>query len=592
MDRDRSRGQLLLIAGLGIAVTFIVLAVVLNTAIYTENLATRDTVPGRQAVSFEHAAEEGTGGLLALVNYHNNSDYAKLHQQLAAEVRTWDAHTSLHGGAYGVIRGASLVGAEDGTQIVQDDVRNFTDDDGNASWTLATNVTETRRFRMNVTRSALAADASNAFAVQVTNGSQLWRARIYASGTNNVTVDVYNGTTTTYEVTGENVEIDLTQGIVGGNSYPGLVFAEGVTPPYNVSYEHADQVSGRYVLFVDRPQVPLLSGVPGDPYYDRQSGLSPYTVPAVYSANVSVTFERPDLSYQSTVTVAPGAPPGGETFTVGGEASIRELVYVDSVTGLLSTVNASGNVTRYDASNVRAIGPKEIDFDSDGLREIPYLTDSGHVKLIDEQNRTATLAAGANVTKTLLGVGTWRGETSVFYVNQSDDGHIYRVSPGDAPQEVLVGGNGVEASAVAGVADYNGDSDADLIYTGTSQNVKYVDGGNTIDVGRNVGQNNGIGIGEPRQFDASGVVRAPMIDGSNNVGLLAFDNQKEALTSGGVAAKAPTAGIDLTGGPQLETVYVDSSSDTLYYVTLDGSTQQLTNETGDPIKPDVGAGVA
>jgi hypothetical protein len=267
-----------------------------------------------------------------------------------------------------------------------------------------------------------------------------------------------------------------------------------------------------------------------------------------------------------------------------------ELVFATNESALRS-IAPDGTVTAYDAT-VAAIGPKEVDFDGDDRLEIPYVTGGGDLELIDEANETTTLVTGdAKGSSTLLAVGTWNGSTSVFYVNTSDSNTLYRVSPGESPSQVTAGGSSLGASAAAGVADYDGDGDADLTYLGDSQEVKFVDEDTDRSTGVGPGSNNNYGIGAPRTFDGT-PPEVPLIDGSGNVELLAADGTTTTVLGDGSAAKTPLAGIDWTGDGTREIVYVDSDTTTLYYVTLGGSTTQITDADGDPVSVDTGVGVA
>ncbi|MFB6270990.1 MAG: hypothetical protein ABEH83_13675 [Halobacterium sp.] len=233
----------------------------------------------------------------------------------------------------------------------------------------------------------------------------------------------------------------------------------------------------------------------------------------------------------------------------------------------LHSVDASGTITDYGV-DATAIGPKQVDFDGDDRVEIPYVTASGTLKLVDESGETTTLATGAETNKTLLAVGEWRGATSVYYVNESDGSTLYRVAPGSSPSQMLVGGSSEAASAAAGVADLNGDGDTDLAFTGTSQGLYYVDGDAVTQIG-GVGQNEGIGVGAPREFDGTATPRVPGVDGSANVALWDDTGTKTALTSGGGYPKAPVAGFDWQGDASLEVVFVENGD--VKYVTLDGT---------------------
>ncbi len=288
---------------------------------------------------------------------------------------------------------------------------------------------------------------------------------------------------------------------------------------------------------------------------------------------------------QATYEFRAGAPP---------EPTLErtELVFANGASGLRS-IAPDGTVTAYDAT-VAAIGPKEVDFDGDDRLEIPYVTGGGDLTLIDDTNETTTLVTGdAKTSSALLGVGTWRGQTSVFYVNTSASDAIYRVSPGESPTEVTAGGSAVTGEAVAGVADYNADGDPDLTFLGTSQEVTYVDGDATTSTGVGPGSNNNYGIGAPRQFDGTAPPRVPLVDSSQNVQLLAADGTTTSVLGDGTAVKTTVAGLDWTGDSDLEVSYVNASdSNTLYFVTLGGDTTQVTDADGDPISVDTSVGVA
>lgn len=276
-----------------------------------------------------------------------------------------------------------------------------------------------------------------------------------------------------------------------------------------------------------------------------------------------------------------------------------EVVFVDSDTKNLSSVSPNGTVTDYGV-DAQAIGPKQVDLDGDGLREIPYVDSSNRLRIVDEEGEVKTLASDAAHTplgqdyKTLLAIGEWRGETSVFYLNTSDtvggEASIYRVgADGDATQ-VTVGGNGVAATAIAGIGDMNGDGDGDLVYAFTSQEMYYLDDGGKQYTGTDVGANNGIGIGATRVFASGESPNVPYVDGSNEV-----QHHPDRISSPvvGGAIKTPVAAIDWAGDATLEVVYVSNDDSTLQYVYRNnGTTKTINDSQGDPITVDVGAGTA
>lgn len=281
-----------------------------------------------------------------------------------------------------------------------------------------------------------------------------------------------------------------------------------------------------------------------------------------------------------------------------------EVVYVDADTGELSSIAPDNTITRYGV-DAAAIGPKQADLDEDGLKEVPYVTSANELRIVDEDGQTQTLATDAataslqNSYTSLLTVGQWRGETSVFYMNTSDTGGndeatIYRVGVDGSPEKVTVSGGGVEANAIVGIGDINDDGDSDLAYIGSSQRIRYIDGNTTVDTDQTVDADVAMGVGAPREFADGEVDRVPFVS-SENVRLLRHvggSSDVTDLTSGGVAGPTFVSGIDWVGDDSLEVVYVDSSSGTLQYVTLDGSDGTIYGPDGNVIEVDESVGVA
>lgn len=592
MNQSRSRAQLILVAGVGIAVAFVALALILNTVVYTENLVTRQADDGQNAIIFERTAEDGVGGLISQLNYFDYASYDGLARGLERSVGAWNNQSAQSEASRGAITSVELVGIRNGSHILQESTdRPFVDAESRTDWALVSDGSGVRRFRMDISQTSLNTSTDSPFRVVVSNASTSWTVEIRENGTDSqkVTVAVNSQLCTRGTGTDDRVSVDLSGGTINGTECSPLTTIPW-TNVTTVEYQNGDSIQGRYTLFVNERLDQLRASLP-DNTYSGTVGTDPYVVRAIYGATLNLSVHDDQLSYTSTVEVTLERPAGGETYDV--YQNTRELVYVSDSTNLLSSVHPNGTITRYDVPNASAIGPKEIDFDDDGLKEVPYVNGSNTLKLIDANNDTQELASGAKFSNSLLGIGDWDGDgaPAVFYVNTSD-GVIYRTEwtggTQDTPEMV---GSGHEATAIAGIADYNDDGNADIIYTGTSANVKYLDGSGEVPVGRTVGSSAGMGIGAPRQHDGGGLVRIPIVDGSNNVGLLSYENDKRALTSSGPATKAPVAGVNWVGGGGKEVVYIEASSDTLYYATLGGATEQVTSKSG-PIKVVLGPGVA
>jgi flagellar protein FlaG len=266
----------------------------------------------------------------------------------------------------------------------------------------------------------------------------------------------------------------------------------------------------------------------------------------------------------------------------------EEIVF--TVAGALKSVAPDGSIENYGVS-AAAIGPKEVDFDGDERLEVPFVRSNGELALVDADGETQVLATGAKATDTLLGVGTWRHGTSVFYVNESDGNYVYRAAPGRQPERVFADGNPIAASAIAGIGDYDDDGDPDLVFANGSANVTYVDEKTKHHVGRAVATGDSIGIGAPRVFDAE-PIGLPFVDDGRDVALLSATNAKDTLTTGGPANATPVAGIDWNDDGTREVAFIDAGTGTLQYVRLDGTVVTITDSAGDPVSADPETGVA
>jgi len=91
-DRPRERGQLILLGGLTLAVLLVGLAVILNAAIYTENLASRgDAIGADDALGFRAETEAAISGLIGEVN----ADSTIGEPELRDAISDWSETTAL-----------------------------------------------------------------------------------------------------------------------------------------------------------------------------------------------------------------------------------------------------------------------------------------------------------------------------------------------------------------------------------------------------------------------------------------------------------------------------------------------------------------
>lgn len=311
----RSRGQLFLVGALALAVLFVSLAFLLNTAIYTENLATRsDGASATDAIEYQQSARTHVRTELGYVNRHNNTTYADLQANYTAAADTWNALAVTHQAANGHVTTFSTIDQVRGTRIVQADARNFSDANATRSWTLAENAT-VRNYTVAVEHDTLAdpvagptlSDLLNASTFHVEfAGDETWTVYVYQDGASDViaTVERSGSPVDSCTRSGSTVTIDFTNGTMGGTDCAPLHFYDQLGENYDVSYANGGQVNGTYELTVDRP----VGDLDGTHYHSDADGSSPYVTPAIYSANFRLVYRGPAVYYEDEFRVAPGEP--------------------------------------------------------------------------------------------------------------------------------------------------------------------------------------------------------------------------------------------------------------------------------------------
>lgn len=314
------RAQLLLITGLALAVILVAVVLLLNTVIYTENLATRGVdAGGTEAAELRSGTASDIETLLARTDW-STRDPDAFEADLAAYASTTREHRLRDGTV-------TRIGTEttDGSYIAQETVRELdpseahldgTTTEPGDEWALVEGATRTRSYVLtdvSVTRqveNGTVAD-DEAFRIMVESAGEEWTLHLYElTDQSSLTVRV-NGETKEFD---DPERIDLTAGTVDGERWDPLVWAEGVEDDpaesdnrteYDISYANGDAVNGTYEFVVDTRSGVKAGGSP-EPLHDSAEGESPYAVDAVYDVNVTVGSHTPELRYEDTVRVAPG----------------------------------------------------------------------------------------------------------------------------------------------------------------------------------------------------------------------------------------------------------------------------------------------
>ncbi|WP_435063957.1 DUF7261 family protein [Halobaculum sp. EA56] len=319
-DAREDRGQLVLVAGLALAVVLVALVLLANTAIYTENLATRDTGVGeRNALGFRASVVDGVGGVVDRENAAEYDTRSALEENVTAGVV--ELATLLHESA---ARDAALARVDRSTLASVDGVlvrhrnetREFTSAPGTADWTIAYDTNRTRAFAATVERSSLASTNAStldgAFTVEVTSNSTgaTWEAFVYRNrSTGDIAVATSPagaaGATEVCSVDAPNASVGFTNGTLAGERCPGLDWREGVATAYDLSFRNGTNAAGTYDMTV-RGTASLLNLVTLNDGTLSDDPDSPYYVPAVYAVEATIRYRTGELRYVAEIRVAPG----------------------------------------------------------------------------------------------------------------------------------------------------------------------------------------------------------------------------------------------------------------------------------------------
>lgn len=314
--RGDDRGQLIVVAAIGLAILLVLLALALNTAAFGEIHAaqTGDSLQDeRGATQYLDSVERGIGGLIVPID-EEHDEYETLEDELEDGIERWHNVSRSEYTRDGVVTNVSLVAVTYETRIVQDESRNFTDRDGNTTWDVAANVSDVRGFEMNVTDEDLVetddcTGGSECFRLDVdgADGSS-WTLFVYDHDVDGVTITVDSPShgVENHSTTGTQVEINVSDGVfdVGGSEAEFETFLEdeGIEAPYDLTYANADNVNGTYEIEVDGKIVE--ETIEDDERYGTAG--SPRIEAGIDSAELAVWYRSSGLTYGTETEIRPG----------------------------------------------------------------------------------------------------------------------------------------------------------------------------------------------------------------------------------------------------------------------------------------------
>jgi len=314
------RGQIILIAAFILAIAFVVLALVVNSAIFTENLATRDDVAGsHDALQYRQEVVRSLGNNIETVN--DNTSLALTGAE--DSVTNISVQGGLQQSSLGRVVNVSFESRTDGLKLAQDNgSRAFTNVSSTTDWTVAQSVSNTRNFQITVTDFSTLVDIGGAgtpftLAANDTGSTEQWNMTIRGntSGDNNIKIKVEtsSGASATCEENdvGASAVVDVTAGTVAGEpclalrklqnpSGTEMWFAAGISS-YDIEFENGNAIQGTYSFIID--------GSPGPGFNFGSPPDEPYTLVAIYSMTVEYAYHTTSVVYETELEIAPEEVP-------------------------------------------------------------------------------------------------------------------------------------------------------------------------------------------------------------------------------------------------------------------------------------------
>ncbi|WP_178916301.1 hypothetical protein [Natronomonas gomsonensis] len=302
---------MIVVAGLLIAVLLVGLALVVNGAIYTENLSSREVEGSSQALADDPPTTERLTRSMQEANYNSDTaSYVERRSTIRQNVSTWNQHQGASSAQNGRFASSEVAAMQNGTRISQDEYGDFMPAEkslldevttlagdfridplglGDKKNWIITNQTSVRAFEMTIDRTELAdknptllAALINPLDAALTGSTVFWvetdtnpddddfeRVYLLDDGNNvSATVVSFDGGTGTVEgecsARGTNVTLRLTGGkMIGENGSVDCPVLDSVIDDgqQNVYFAGGDEVEGTYQLIVDKPEEQFRDGL-------------------------------------------------------------------------------------------------------------------------------------------------------------------------------------------------------------------------------------------------------------------------------------------------------------------------------------------
>jgi hypothetical protein len=327
-DED-DRGQLIVIIALVLGMTFVILALVLNAAIFTENLATRETVNSEGATEYASSIEPAVESDYERTNENATRKAVHAATTFNDSLDVWADEQADRAAREGAIFTANWT-THVGWRLDQSTDDSFAPADNRTAtnWTLASGARNVSTFEMNVMRADLFNGTTGltdfedeAFRLNVSDGTTTWELYVFRNS-NNSTIVVYDGDPTGLDLGGlidstdscvratDRAVIDVRNGTFNGTDCSALEAPSSMDGRLDVRYENVrnssdgEQVNGTYTVVVNGSNAVPKTG--GEPTKFNRSGEAPPTATAVvYAVEYETYYEQEGVIHDPEGRYAP-----------------------------------------------------------------------------------------------------------------------------------------------------------------------------------------------------------------------------------------------------------------------------------------------
>lgn len=310
----RDRAQLLLVGALSLAVVLVVLALLLNSAIFTQSVATRGSglAGGSDVAAHRDIVEDAVGETVEFANA-NETGYADQTRRVTDELPRVEETLAASHARNGRSVTLSFVDQTNGTRVAR------TSDGALEAYTI-TDVDGVRGFRLDVNRSTLTNDTASTdpnppppasigsltgtLRITFVGPSDDWEIAVYRDDEGGQTVvAVYeNGNRVGWctDASGSRTVVDVTAAQVGGEHCMALEFFDDLGTPFDVEFVNGVGTEGTYEYVVAQDETSVDNDI------DLTATPPPPTTEQVlFSVTVTTEYRTPELAFEGNTTVVP-----------------------------------------------------------------------------------------------------------------------------------------------------------------------------------------------------------------------------------------------------------------------------------------------